>query len=66
MDYCGIGSVLDLIGDNDRPVKLKNINEQQIASILASVVKGLIYLHSRQIIHRDIKCANGFQIVISN
>ena len=59
MDYCGIGSVLDLIGNSERPLKLKNINEQQIASILSSVVKGLVYLHSRNIIHRDIKCANS-------
>jgi len=58
MDYCGVGSVLDLIGDNDKPLKLKNIKEEQIGAVLASVVKGLVYLHSRGIIHRDIKCAN--------
>jgi len=59
MDYCGVGSVLDLIGDNDeKPLKVKNLREDQIATILAAVVKGLVYLHAKGIVHRDIKCAN--------
>ncbi len=59
MDYCAIGSVADLISDNDdKPIKLPNIKEEQIASIMACVLKGIAYLHEKAIIHRDIKSAN--------
>ena len=53
MEFCGCGSVQDLIkilSKND-----KKMNEAQIASIVSSVVKGLIYLHDQKVIHRDLK-----------
>lgn len=54
MDYCGVGSIGDLIGQNeDKPIKLREIKDEQIASIMFSVVKGLAYLHEKGIIHRQ-------------
>eukprot|EP01091_Cochliopodium_minus_P011563 TRINITY_DN3311_c0_g2_i2.p1 TRINITY_DN3311_c0_g2~~TRINITY_DN3311_c0_g2_i2.p1 ORF type:complete len:925 (-),score=275.28 TRINITY_DN3311_c0_g2_i2:403-3177(-) len=53
MDYCAAGSVRDLIERLNRPMK-----EVDIQTILVGTLKGLIYLHSQKIIHRDIKCGN--------
>lgn len=53
LEYCGGGSVSDLL-----QVLGTTLNEEQIAAILASAVKGLEYLHSTKLIHRDIKSGN--------
>ncbi|EGR34513.1 serine threonine kinase ste20, putative [Ichthyophthirius multifiliis] len=53
MEYCAAGSVIDLV----IITKIK-LNEFQIASILHSTLKGLIYLHQNKKIHRDIKAGN--------
>eukprot|EP00007_Cunea_sp_BSH-02190019_P004525 CAMPEP_0174240368 /NCGR_PEP_ID=MMETSP0417-20130205/18519_1 /TAXON_ID=242541 /ORGANISM="Mayorella sp, Strain BSH-02190019" /LENGTH=994 /DNA_ID=CAMNT_0015319451 /DNA_START=447 /DNA_END=3431 /DNA_ORIENTATION=- len=53
MDYCGVGSVRDLIDTLQKP-----LNEEQIAYICLHSLKGLHYLHSRDIIHRDVKAGN--------
>ena len=53
MDYCGGGSVLDIMEVLERP-----LTEEQIIYILRETLKGLIYLHSKGIIHRDVKSAN--------
>lgn len=53
MEYCAAGSVADIIRITKKP-----LTEVQAASILASSLKGLEYLHENKKIHRDIKAAN--------
>eukprot|EP00013_Stygamoeba_regulata_P009852 CAMPEP_0177669790 /NCGR_PEP_ID=MMETSP0447-20121125/23674_1 /TAXON_ID=0 /ORGANISM="Stygamoeba regulata, Strain BSH-02190019" /LENGTH=608 /DNA_ID=CAMNT_0019176771 /DNA_START=146 /DNA_END=1969 /DNA_ORIENTATION=- len=53
MDYCGGGSVRDLIETCQ-----ETLAENQIAYICRRILEGLYYLHEKNIIHRDIKAAN--------
>lgn len=53
MDFCGAGSILDVMKKNK-----KNLTEDQIAAVLYYVLRGLVYLHNRGTIHRDMKSAN--------
>jgi len=53
MEYCEGGSVLDLM-----QLCHKQLSEEQIAVICAHMLKGLIYLHSHHIVHRDLKAGN--------
>ena len=53
MEYCGGGSVCDLIQVMEAPLA-----EDQIALVLRACLKGLKYLHSMGKIHRDIKGGN--------
>ncbi|KAJ5066244.1 sterile20-like kinase isoform b-related [Anaeramoeba ignava] len=53
MEYCGGGSVSDIIETCDT-----TLNEEQIASVCKEVLLGLKYLHEIKKIHRDIKAGN--------
>ena len=35
-----------------------SLTEQQIAAIVFSTIKGIVYLHTMNIVHRDVKAAN--------
>jgi len=53
MDFCVHGSLRDLMDHMDKPLE-----ENVIANIMQGALAGLAYLHSKNIIHRDIKAAN--------
>ena len=53
MEYCGAGSVGDVI-----KITKKRLKEDQIAVIAKHTLSGLKYLHKNNIIHRDIKAGN--------
>ncbi|XP_053576064.1 serine/threonine-protein kinase 4 [Bombina bombina] len=53
MEYCGGGSVSDIIR-----LRKQTLKEDEIATIIHSTLKGLEYLHFMRKIHRDIKAGN--------
>lgn len=53
MEYCGAGSVSDIMR-----LRKKTLSEEEISTILNDTLKGLEYLHLRRKIHRDIKAGN--------
>eukprot|EP01133_Synstelium_polycarpum_P007449 gene7449-8715_t len=53
MEYCAMGSVSDMMN-----ITNKILNEEQIALVCYSTLKGLYYLHKNSKIHRDIKPGN--------
>jgi len=53
MEYCGAGSVSDLM----RILK-RELTEDQIAIVAKYTLEGLAYLHKERKIHRDIKAGN--------
>ena len=55
MEFCSAGAVLDVmkvLGDEDE------LTEDQICIIMRETLKGLSYLHSKNVLHRDIKAGN--------
>jgi serine/threonine protein kinase len=53
MEYCGAGSLCDLMAICDR-----RLSEEQIATVMKASLFGLKYLHEHKKIHRDIKSGN--------
>ena len=55
LEYCPAGSLVDLMLSMNR-----TYTEEEISTIMKNVLKGLIVIHSKNLIHRDIKAANIF------
>jgi serine/threonine protein kinase len=53
MDYCGVGSIRDIIDTTER-----TLSENQISYLISSTLDAIVYLHKQGIIHRDIKAGN--------
>eukprot|EP01121_Diplochlamys_sp_Union-15-3_P022636 TRINITY_DN9709_c0_g1_i2.p1 TRINITY_DN9709_c0_g1~~TRINITY_DN9709_c0_g1_i2.p1 ORF type:complete len:232 (-),score=27.85 TRINITY_DN9709_c0_g1_i2:30-725(-) len=53
MDYCGVGSVKDVIMNCK-----ETLSEKQASYVLQNTLKGLQYLHTMSILHLDVKSAN--------
>uniref|UniRef100_H3CG42 non-specific serine/threonine protein kinase n=1 Tax=Tetraodon nigroviridis TaxID=99883 RepID=H3CG42_TETNG len=54
MEFCGAGSVTDLI----KNTKGNSLKEEWIAYICREILRGLSHLHQHKVIHRDIKGQN--------
>ena len=53
LEFCDGGSLYELIR-----ILPRNLNEEEIASLVSMILKGLIFLHENKKIHRDIKTEN--------
>ena len=53
LEFCDGGSLYELI-----KILPRNLNEEEIASLVCMILKGLIFLHENKKIHRDIKTEN--------
>ena len=53
LEYCAAGSVIDLMLSMNR-----TFSEIEVATIIEMVLKGLVDIHKKNLIHRDIKGAN--------
>lgn len=54
LEYCGGGSVSELVSaSTDKTLPLKFIR-----TVAAAMTAGLLYLHEKRLLHRDVKCSN--------
>ena len=53
LEYCEGGSAVDLMYAMNQC-----FNEEEIASLIEMILKGLVALHNKKLIHRDVKGAN--------
>lgn len=53
LEYCAGGAVDNIMIELEKP-----LTDKQIAPIIRQVVQGLIFLHSKCVIHRDLKAGN--------
>ena len=53
LEFCDGGSLYELI-----KILPRNLNEEEIASLIYMILKGLIFLHENKKIHRDVKSEN--------
>ena len=53
LEYCASGSVIDLMLSMNR-----TFSEIEVATIIEMILKGLVDIHKKNLIHRDIKGAN--------
>ena len=53
LEFCDGGSLYELI-----KILPRNLNEEEIASFIFMILKGLLFLHENKKIHRDIKTEN--------
>ena len=53
LEFCDGGSLYELI-----KILPRNLNEEEIASLIYMILKGLLFLHENKKIHRDIKTEN--------
>ena len=61
MEYMNNGNLYTFLTSNSKI--RKNINEEKLWNIFEQCLKGLVYIHSKGLIHRDIKLEN---ILINN
>lgn len=65
MEFFDAGSIGDILNDKKSLTEVhpssklcSYISKEQIGAILVQILPGIIYLHSRNKIHRDIKAGN--------
>jgi len=54
MEMCESGSIQDMIENGT----MRQKSSQEILRLLLDIAEGMNYLHSRGVLHRDLKCAN--------